>query len=110
MIPGDVRSVAIAPNAAQVRTGDVIPFSLNVVDKANSEKYNSPQIHTSYFYIPEVLEDLALTSRQRPANDIWWRTAISGTSFGFTMEPWQSATAGKSSRRGVTESKQASSD
>jgi esterase/lipase superfamily enzyme len=82
----------------------------NVVDKANAEKYNSPKIHTSYFYIPEVLEDIALTSRQRPANDIWWRAAISGTSFGFTMEPWQSATDGKSSRRATTESAQAGSD
>ncbi len=61
----------------------------NVVTEANARIWekgvSNPLSHTAYFYIPEVLLDLALTSRGRPAGDMPNRTPIADTSVGFTL-------------------------
>ena len=70
-----------------------------VVNAANTQKYGvpSPGIHVSYFYIPEVLFDIALTIRARPAGDVPNRSVLTGTAVGFQMmpEPAAQASAGR---------------
>lgn len=61
-----------------------------VVNDANAQQYEVGQFpiltHTAYFFIPEVLEDIAYTLKGGQGGD-GDRTPILGTTTGFTMNP-----------------------
>jgi esterase/lipase superfamily enzyme len=68
-----------------------------VVDKANATTYESGQskilIHTSYFFIPQVLRDIVQTVTAVPATDLGDRTPVAGSDgAGYTMNALTSAT------------------
>jgi esterase/lipase superfamily enzyme len=59
-----------------------------VVNQQNSSKYGAPQIHESYFYIPQVLTDFVAMMNGASESGAPNRTPISGTNgVGFTMTP-----------------------
>lgn len=70
-----------AAPAAAALYGQVLGVDCSaVVNSANSTAYGSPQVHQSYFYIPQVMQDIAATIL---AND---RTPFQSSSVGFQMQ------------------------